>query len=143
RNQPGRMSITDRSNPSVSSTGRKNSSVFLLVAAALLLFAAAGGAAYLLSRPTTLRIAVGPPGSDDQKLIQTLAQTFISEKSPVRLNVISTAGSLESLKLLASAQTDLAVGRADEEIPKGAGSVAILRKNVVVLWAPSGPPRKA
>src|SRR5581483_4212387 len=47
------------------------------------------------------------------------------------------------LKLLASAQTDLAVGRADEEIPKGAGSVAILRKNVVVLWAPSGPPRKA
>jgi hypothetical protein len=34
------------------------------------------------------------------------------------------------------------VGRADEEIPKGAGSVAILRKNVVVLWTPSGAPRK-
>jgi len=34
------------------------------------------------------------------------------------------------------------VVRADEEIPNGAGAVAILRKNVVVLWAPSGAPRK-
>src|SRR5215472_284947 len=137
------MSKSDSSNGSPLSRGQKNSSLFLLVAAALLIFAAFGGAAYLLTRPATLRIAVGPPGSDDQKLIQALAQTFIKEGSPVRLNVISTAGSVESLKLLAEGHTDLAVGRADEEIPKGAGSVAVLRKNVVVLWAPSGAPRKA
>jgi hypothetical protein len=31
---------------------------------------------YLYLRPTTLRVAVGPPNSDDQKLIQTLAQTL-------------------------------------------------------------------
>ena len=84
----------------------------------------------------------GPPGSDDQRLIQNLAQTFASEGSPVRLTVISTAGAVESLGLLGTGETDLAVGRADEEIPKGAGAVAILRKNVVVLWAPSGAPRK-
>ena len=112
----------------------------LLIAAALLLVAAIAGAAVLLSRPTTLRIAVGPPGSDDQKLIQSLAQTFINEGSPMRLTVISTAGPIESLTLLTSGETDLAVGRADEEMPKGAGAVAILRKNVVVLWAPG--PRK-
>src|SRR6202000_2850787 len=85
---------------------------------------------------------VGPAGSEDQKLIQTLAQTLADEKTPVRLNVISTAGPVERLGLLANGETDLAVGRADEEMPKGAGSVAILRKNVVVLWAPSGAPRK-
>jgi TRAP transporter TAXI family solute receptor len=133
------MSVSDGSNANLSSGGRKRSSPFLLIAAALLIFAAIAGAAFLLWRPTTLRIAVGPPGSDDQKLIQGLAQAFVNEGSPVRLTVISTAGPVESLGMLGSGETDLAVGRADEDMPKGAGSVAILRKNVVVLWA---PPRK-
>ena len=136
------MSVSDGSNANLASAGRKRSSPFLLIAAALLVFAAIAGAAFLLWRPTNLRIAVGPPGSDDQRLIQNLAQTFASEGSPVRLTVISTAGAVESLGLLGTGETDLAVGRADEEIPKGAGAVAILRKNVVVLWAPSGAPRK-
>jgi TRAP transporter TAXI family solute receptor len=136
------MSVSDGLNANLASGGRKKSSPFLLIAAALLIFAAIAGAAFLLSRPTTLRIAVGPAGSDDQKLIVNLAQTFINEGSPVRLTVISTAGSIESLGLLAAGDADLAVGRADEEIPKGAGSVAILRKNVVVLWTPSGAPKK-
>src|SRR5579872_2037774 len=135
------MSISDNSKLSPSLGRRKRSSPFLLIAAGLLIFAAIVGAAFLLSRPATLRIAVGPAGSEDQKLVQALAQTFINEGSPVRLNVISTAGSVESLGLLGAGETDLAVGRADEDMPKGAGSVAILRKNVVVLWAP-GAPRK-
>jgi TRAP transporter TAXI family solute receptor len=133
------MSVSDGSNANLSSGGRKRNSPFLVIAAALLIFAAMAGTAFLLWRPTTLRIAVGPPGSDDQKLIQGLAQAFVNEGSPVRLTVISTAGAVESLGLLSSGETDLAVGRADEDMPKGAGSVAILRKNVVVLWA---PPRK-
>ena len=136
------MSVSDGLNANPASAGRKRSSPFLLIAAALLIFAAIAGAAFLLWRPTTLRIAVGPAGSDDQRLIQNLAQTFASEGSPVRLTVISTAGAVESLGLLGTGETDLAVGRADEEMPKGAGAVAILRKNVVVLWAPSGAPRK-
>ncbi|MGA2994948.1 TAXI family TRAP transporter solute-binding subunit [Bradyrhizobium sp.] len=136
------MSVSDGLNANLASAGRKRSSPFLLIAASLLIFAAIAGAAFLLWRPTTLRIAVGPAGSDDQRLIQALAQTFASEGSPVRLTVISTAGAVESLGLLGTGETDLAVGRADEEMPKGAGSVAILRKNVVVLWAPSGAPKK-
>jgi TRAP transporter TAXI family solute receptor len=136
------MSVSDGLNANLASAGRKRSSPFLMIAAALLIFAAIAGAAFLLWRPTTLRIAVGPPGSDDQRLIQSLAQTFASEGSPVRLTVISTAGAVESLGLLGTGETDLAVGRADEEMPKGAGSVAVLRKNVVVLWAPSGAPKK-
>ncbi len=136
------MSVSDGLNANLASAGRKRSSPFLLIAAALLVFAAIAGAAFLLWRPTTLRIAVGPAGSDDQRLIQNLAQTFVNEGSPVRLTVISTAGAAESLGLLGTGETDLAVGRADEEMPKGTGSVAILRKNVVVLWAPSGAPKK-
>ncbi len=135
------MSTLDSSNASTLNR-RKRSSPFLQIAAALLFVAAVVGAGFLLSRPATLRIAVGPPGSDDQKLIQALAQTFINEGSPVRLKLISTAGSVESLGLLTAGGTDLAVGRADEDMPKGTGSVAILRKNVVVIWAPSGGPHK-
>jgi TRAP transporter TAXI family solute receptor len=138
----GNMSVSDGTNANLSSGGRKRNSPFLLIAAALLVFAAIAGAAYLLSRPITLRIAVGPLGSDDQKLIQGLAQAFITEGSPVRLTVVPTAGAIESLGLLGTGGADLAVGRADEEMPSGADAVAILRKNVVVMWAPSGAPRK-
>jgi TRAP transporter TAXI family solute receptor len=135
------MSVSDGLKASPSSGGRNRLS-FLLIAAGLLLFAAIAGAIFLLTRPETLRIAVGPVGSDDQKVIDSLAQAFVNENSPVRLTVISTAGAVESLGLLSAGDADLAVARADEEIPKGAGSVAILRKNVVVLWAPPAAPRK-
>jgi TRAP transporter TAXI family solute receptor len=95
-----------------------------------------------LLRPITLRIAVGPSGSDDQKLIQALAQSFAREGSPVRLSLITTGGPVDSIALLGAGKTDLAVTRGDEEMPDGTESVAILRKNVVVLWSPSGAPRK-
>jgi TRAP transporter TAXI family solute receptor len=137
------MSSSDGSNAGLPSRGRRKGSPFLLLAAGLLIFAAISGTAFLLMRPTTLRIAVGPAGSDDQKLIQSLAQAFVHESSPVRLAVISTAGPVESIAMLGAGEADLAVARADEEMPNGIGSVAVLRKNVVVLWAPSGPARKS
>ncbi|HXO73070.1 MAG TPA: TRAP transporter substrate-binding protein, partial [Bradyrhizobium sp.] len=49
---------------------RNRISALLVLAAGLLLFAAAAGGLYWALRPVTLKIAVGPPGSDDQKLIQ-------------------------------------------------------------------------
>ena len=114
----------------------------LVLAAGLLLFAAAAGALYFALRPVTLRIAVGPPGSDDQKLIGALAQTFTRDGSSVRLSPITTEGATESIALLAASKADLAVARGDLPLPANAESVAILRKNVVVLWAPSGLPPK-
>jgi TRAP transporter TAXI family solute receptor len=115
---------------------RRKSSLLLLLAAGLFIFAAVAGASFLLLRPVTLRIAVGPPGSDDQKLIQALAQAFARES--VRLTPITTEGTTESIALLASGKTDLAVARGDLAMPANTESVAILRKNVVVLWSPSG-----
>jgi TRAP transporter TAXI family solute receptor len=116
---------------------RKNSSL-LLLAAGLFIFTAVAGASFLLLRPVTLRIAVGPPDSDDQKLVQALAQTFARDGSSVRLAPITTEGAAESIALLKSGKTDLAVARGDLDLPANAESVAILRKNVVVLWSPSG-----
>ena len=88
---------------------KKRSSPFLILAAGLLIFTAVAGASFLMLRPTTLRIAVGPSGSDDQQLIQALAQSSASEGSPVRLSLITTAGPVDSIALLAAAKADLAV----------------------------------
>jgi TRAP transporter TAXI family solute receptor len=114
-------------------------SPFLVLAAGLLLFAAIVGGGLLAVRPATLRIAVGPNGSSDQILIQALAEKFAHENASVRLVVLPTAGPVESIAALRGHKADLAVARDDEERPDGTSSVAILRKNVVVLWA---PPRK-
>ncbi|HEY3795939.1 MAG TPA: TAXI family TRAP transporter solute-binding subunit [Bradyrhizobium sp.] len=84
----------------------------------------------------------GPSNSDDQKLIKALAQTFAQQRMAIRLAAIPTNGPTESLMLLGANKTDLAVARGDLDMPADAQSVAILRKNVVVLWSPSGLPGK-
>jgi len=116
---------------------RKNYSL-LILAAGIFLFGVAAGTVYYVLRPVVLRVAVGPPGSDDQKLVQALAQTFAREGAAVRLSPITTEGATESIALFAAGKADLAVARGDLNLPANAESVAILRKNVVVLWAPSG-----
>ncbi len=120
---------------------RKRFSFFILFAG-IAVFIAAAGALYFALRPETLRMAVGPSNSDDQKLIQALAATFTRQRTAIRLAPIPTDGPTESLALLGADRTDLAVARADLDMPADAQSVAILRKNVVVLWSPSGLPAK-
>src|ERR1700694_5962563 len=121
---------------------RRRNSLLLLLVAGFLLFGAAAGALYYALKPVTLRIAVGPAGSDDHKLIQAMAQAFDQDRSAVRLSPIATDGAVQSIALLGAAKADLAVARADLDMPADAETVAIVRKNVVVLWAPSGLPGK-
>jgi len=116
---------------------RRNNSL-LILAVGIFLFGVAAGTLYYALRPVTLRIAVGPAGSEDQKLVQLMAQTFAHEGATVRLSPITTEGASESIALFAAGKADLAVARGDLNLPANAESVAILRKNVVVLWAPSG-----
>lgn len=106
-----------------------------VLASGILCFLLAAGALYLVLRPQTLRVAVGPPGSDDAKVIQAMAQTFARERSHIRLSPVITDGAIESISLLRQSKMDLAVARGDLEIPADAQSAAVLRKNVVVLWA--------
>src|SRR6266850_4408764 len=121
---------------------QRRSYALLILAAGMLAFGLAAGGLYYVLRPTTLRIAVGPAGSEDQKLVQLMAQTFARENSAVRLSLVTTEGAAESIALFTAGKADLAVARGDLNLPANAESVAILRKNVVVLWAPSGLPAK-
>jgi TRAP transporter TAXI family solute receptor len=122
---------------------KKRGPALLVLAASLLLFAVMVGTAFYWLRPTTLRIAVGPSGSSDLQLMQGLAQNFAQEGNSVRLSVVQTTGPVDSIKVLAAGDADLAVARTDEEMPDGTESIAILRKNVVLLWAAANPPKGA
>ena len=116
--------------------------MLLVLAVGFLVFGAAAGGLYYALRPDILRIAVGPPGSDDDKVIQAMADAFGAESRTIRLLPIKTDGAVESLALLGAGKADLAVGRGDLDMPVEAQTVAVVRKNFVVLWAPSGPTGK-
>jgi hypothetical protein len=77
---------------------------------------------------------VGPPGSDNVKLIQAVAQAFAREPRFGRLQPVVTDGAGDSAAALGEAKVDLAIIRTDVNVPKDAQSVAIFRKNLVVLW---------
>ena len=120
------------SSPSPRSAKRKL--MLITLAGTLALVGAVSGAYYFSMRPVTLRIAVGPPNSDDLKVVQTLAQSFAHSR--VRLRPVQTDGAIPSAGALAGGKADLAIIRGDLEVPKNAQAVATLRKNVAVLWVP-------
>jgi len=109
----------------------------MILAAVLAFFAIAGGITYYVLRPVTLRIAVGPQGSDDVKVIQGLSQAFARVHAHIRLRPVITEGAAESAADLTNGKTDLAIVRADVDLPKNAGAVAFLRKNFAVIWVPT------
>src|ERR1700730_14138923 len=102
---------------------KRRSFLLSILLGGIFIFVAAAGALDFLLGPETLRIAVGPSGSDDHKLMQELAQTFARDRSAVRLSVISTDGGPESLALLGTSKTDIAVARGDLDMPTDAQSV--------------------
>lgn len=121
---------------------KRRSNALLVVALILLVTTAAVAGVYLASAPTMLRIAVGPEGSDDQTLLKAMARKFADDGSHVRLSIVTTQGSQDSIDALNAGNADLAVARGDLDLPKDAQSIAILRKNVVVLWTPPDSRRK-
>ena len=116
----------------------KRATLIVLCAGGLVFTAALIGIVFFSWRPATLRIAVGPPNSQDVKVVQEIARAFAGERHYVRLQVMITKDAAESAALIGRHEADLAVVRADVGLPPDALSIAIFRKNVVVLWLPNG-----
>ena len=93
---------------------KRRSYALLVLAAGIFAFGAASGFLYYVLRPTVLRIAVGPAGSEDQKLIQLMAQTFKNDGSGIRLSLVITPGANDSATQFTQGKVDLAVVRALE-----------------------------
>jgi TRAP transporter TAXI family solute receptor len=113
---------------------------WLALAGGLAVLTVALALTYWAWQPATLRIAVGPPASEDSTLVAAVARALDAKGASVRLKLAETGGTPQSLDLLGAGKADLAVARGDLDMPAQTNSVAILRRNFVVLWAPA--PRK-
>jgi TRAP transporter TAXI family solute receptor len=116
----------------------KRATIIVLGVGGLVFVAALIGLLFFSWRPATLRIAVGPPGSEDVKVVQEIAQAFTRERHYVRLRVMVTEGAAESAAAVGHHDADLAVVRGDLTLPADALSVAVFRKNLVIFWIPNG-----
>ena len=100
----------------------------------------AAAAFYVSTLPTRLTIAVGPPNSEDVRLVHAMATQLLRDHSNIRLNtIVIPGGTREAMTALDNGTADLAVVRHDTGMPKEGQVVAILRKNVAVFIVPSAP----
>lgn len=109
--------------------------LFIALAGILAVIGALAASYYFAMRPVILRIAVGPAGSNDLKMVQALTQAFAQRHSHIRLRLVQTDGAAASAQSLAERKSDLAIIRGDLGVPDNAQAVATLRKNIVVVWA--------
>lgn len=115
----------------------KRSVILTAVAIVLALTALGSFLVYFFAAPTPLRVAVGPFGGEDQRLIAAFTQTFAKERQGVRLRMVSTDGPTASAEVFANGKADLAILRSDGPMPPNAATVAIMHRDVVVVLAPA------
>lgn len=110
----------------------------LLLASLFVVTGVVAGVFYFNDRPTVLRIAVGPPGSEDARLVHAIAQQFGRDRNAaVRLAPIVKEGPGAAARALQNREVDLAVVRRDVGFPAVAQAVAVLHDNVAVLMVPA------
>ncbi|KMO39284.1 TAXI family TRAP transporter solute-binding subunit [Methylobacterium aquaticum] len=111
----------------------RRESFFLLLALAL---GAVAGAVLYLSRPTTLRVAVGPRDRVESHLIQAYADALARAREDIRLEVVPYDDVRDSAAALQSGRADLAVVRPDVRLPENGLTLAVLHDEALVVAAP-------
>src|SRR5258708_28650927 len=101
----------------------KRATLFVLFGGGVAFSVALIGLLFFSWRPATLRIAVGPPGSDDVRVVQNIAQGFSRERHYVRLQVVVTAGGAGRVAAVRRHRGDLPVPRRAPPLPPAAPSV--------------------
>ena len=85
------------------------------------------------SLPTTLRIAVGPLGSENTRLVVALAQRLARERQAVRLKIVLTDGVAGSARAIEDGKAELAIVRTDVAMPVSAQTMAIMHRDAAIL----------
>ena len=107
-----------------------------VVAAALIVW----GLRFII-QPTVLRVAVGPEGSADLKVVSELASQLARDESRgLRLTIVKTSDAKASAAELDAGRADLAVVRSDVSTSETGLTIAILHRNAVIFLAPHGSP---
>lgn len=106
---------------------------FIVLAILLAVLAVVLVVVYWSSLPTTLRVAVGPIGSEDTRFVVALGQHLARDKRSVRLKLVLTEGVAGSAKTIDEETAHLAVVRTDVAMPWKAQTVAILHRDVALI----------
>jgi TRAP-type uncharacterized transport system substrate-binding protein len=85
----------------------------------------------------TYRVAIGPEGSEGQRLFAALNSVFTAESSFIRLVGVPTPDPQATAKALETGDVDLAIVRPDLSIPTNGRTIAILRREPVLLIVPA------
>ena len=94
---------------------------------------------YYSTKAADMRIAAGPAGSANARIVQLLTKTVAQGHERIKLQLVPTDGPGSSLQALTSGTADLAI------VPTTVGKspdwpvVAILRQNVIALIVPTPP----
>jgi TRAP-type uncharacterized transport system substrate-binding protein len=102
---------------------------FTALAGLLAVFGVTASVFYFVSQPKTLRLAVGPLGSEDARMAAGFVQGLNREKSSLRIRLVLTEGSEESAKKLDDGLADLAIVRPDIALPAQGDTALITRRS--------------
>lgn len=98
---------------------------------------------YFSLPPISLRFAVGPPASEDSRLVQALAQHFIRNRVSFRLVPVIKEDAAAAAHAIDTNEADLAIVRRDIAYPQGGQAIAELRANLVAIIVPAPGSRAA
>lgn len=99
-----------------------------VLAALLAVSGLAAAVLYYVSQPHTLRLAVGPLGSEDARMAAAFVQGLNRDKAAIRLRLVLTEGSEDSARKIDAGLADLAMLRPDIAMPSTADTVLITRR---------------
>ena len=117
--------------------------VLAIVAVALGAVALLLGAGYILTLPTTLRLAVPDHDTASRRLFETAAENFKTQRLPIRLAIVSAPDSAAALIALEKGNADLAVARAEDVLRAKAQTALIVRQEAaVIITAKNGKVKK-
>jgi TRAP-type uncharacterized transport system substrate-binding protein len=91
---------------------------------------------FYTTKPTVLKIAVGPTGSDDVRFVDKLGERMKNEHASMRLQPVVMSGPVSLSDIHGKPTFDLAVVRGNMALSTDWPVVAILRQNVVALIVP-------
>ena len=86
---------------------------------------------------------MGPPASEDSRLVQAIAQHFIRNRVSIRLVPVIKEGAAAAAHAIDTNEADFAIVRRDIAYPQGGQAIAELRANLVAIIVPAPGSRAA
>jgi TRAP-type uncharacterized transport system substrate-binding protein len=96
-------------------------------------------ASYLISEDAVMKVAAGPAGSADARLVEFLAKKFAHDGDSIKLELVTTSGPVQSAQAIADHTADLAILPAEVGASADWPVVAIVRQNVMAFIVPTPP----